>query len=76
MVFLFSLIINFLCLICFCFVLFFFSVELFDVLVLHTSENGPANEQTDVLPALTLLCQWLASASPNTWNADILKKPK
>lgn len=53
-----------------------FAVELFDVLVLHTSENGPANEQTDVLPALTLLCQWLASASPNTWNADILKKPK
>ncbi|XP_068688143.1 nonsense-mediated mRNA decay factor SMG7-like [Montipora foliosa] len=53
-----------------------FAVELFDVLVLSACESGPSNEQSDVLPALNLLCQWFAAASPNTWNGDILKKAK
>lgn len=57
-----------------------FTVELFDVLVLHACENRPSNDQTpsgtDVLPALNLLCQWIAAASPNTWNVDALKKAK
>ena len=55
-------------------------MELFDALVLHACETGPSNDQSaencDVLPALNLLCQWMAGSSPNTWNGDILKNTK
>ena len=64
----------------FAFYLIHIQVELFDALVLHACETGPSNDQSaencDVLPALNLLCQWMAGSSPNTWNGDILKNTK
>ena len=58
-----------------------FPVELFDTLVLHACDNEPSKEQSsasgcDVLPALNLLCQWMAGSSTNIWNGEMLKKTK
>lgn len=58
-----------------------FTVELFDTLVLHACDNEPSKEQSsasgcDVLPALNLLCQWMAGSSTNIWNGEMLKKTK
>lgn len=58
-----------------------FTVELFDTLVLHACDNEPSKEQSsvprcDVLPALNLLCQWMAGSSANIWNGEMLKKTK
>ena len=62
-------------------IVFCFQVELFDTLVLHACDDEASVEKSsaarcDVLPALNLLCQWMAGSSPNIWNGEMLKKTK